>query len=404
MRKSVGVAVVGFCALVAISAGVARATIGGGSISTALVATPGVEESATTATFFDNCGNHYEFWKLQLTKGDLVKITWGSPPAVDTFALWTAETTDTDNSSGCLYSSGGWSDWDVGPALVATNGTPTQAVVPEDGSYPLLFLDSTGAENAGPFSFTATVLHAASVALPDVSSIPGKGTLTASVVAPDNSPIDDSALKLRLNGYWSNHKGGPLRAHKLATATPADGTATFSYSLPPSVLGKTIRLQITGGGVNYQAVKTQKKTVKVLVSAIGPVLLTSAQLKAESKRLKQPIYWAGPKNGFHYEFTRTTNGNVYVRYLPHGVHAGDRGAKFLIVATYPFPGAYAAVKKYGSGKAVKGPNGSIYVVRPNDPKSVIVAFPKVPDEIEVYDPSPKVARKIVTSGRVRPVR
>ncbi len=409
--RSVGLAVVGVCALVAICASVASATVGGGgSIATAPAVPAGVEQSGNTTAFTDACGLGYEFWTLQLKKGDLVKITWGATAAVDALSLWSPDTVDADHPS-CLYGGGltGWDGWTASPVLYDSNALTTgsqrlaQTVVQTDGSYPLLLLDATGA-SAGPYSFTAVVLHAASVTLPHRSTIPGAGTLKASVVDPDAVGIDDSTLKLTLHGYWSARRGAPPRPHKLATARPTNGSATFSYSLPARVWGKKIRVDISGGGSSYQPVTSQRDSVKVRVPTGSPVLLGPTQLKAASKLLRQPIYWAGRKKGRHYEFTRTANGYLYVRYLPHGVQAGDTRTKFLIVATYPFPQAYAAVKKYSHGKAVAGPHGSIYYVRPDDPKSVLVAFPNVPDEIEVYDPSPAVARMIVATGLLRPVR
>jgi FlaG/FlaF family flagellin (archaellin) len=407
--KSLGAAVIGLCALVVICAGVARATVGGGAtIASAPVVPAGAQRSGDTSTYSDTCGNKYEFWMLQLKQGDLVKITWGSPAAVDTLALFPAGTSDASNSDGCYYAAG-WSHWTASPVLTDTNTTPStthlaQTVVTQNGNYPLLFLDTTGVGNAGAYSFTAVVLHAASVSFAHQAKIPAAGTFRASVLAPDGSPISDSTLTLRLNGYWRNRAGAPIRAHKLATATPTDGTATFHYSLPQRLWRKKIQLNISGGGSSYQAVTSQKESVEVLIPPIGPVVKTAAELKSLSKLLRQPIYWAGPRKGLRYEFWYLQNGNVFVRYLPQRAHVGAPSAKFLIVGTYPVRRAYSKVKKAAHGKAVAGPNGSIYWVRPNDPKSVLVAFPRVNYEIEVYDPSPKVARSIAADGLVRPVR
>jgi hypothetical protein len=410
--RSLGLAVLGFCCLAALCVGVARATGGGSSIAAALVVTPGVQEAGSTSSNADGCQNGFQFWTLHLTQGDVVKVTWGGTGAVDRLALWPTGTSDADNN-GCLYDPVyGWSHWTPSPVLQDANPAPatqrlSQTFVTKTGSYPLLFLDTTGVQNAGSYFFTAQVLHAASVSLPHISSIRGAGQLTAGVLAPDSSPISDSALTLTLNGYWSSGSGAPATAHKLATATPTNGSATFSYSLPIRLWGKKIQLAITGSGSNYQPVASQTGSVKVLVPhqvGLGPIVVSSADLKAASKLLRKPIYWAGRRKGLHYELTRTASGNAFVRYLPHGVVAGDTRPKFLIVATYPFRGAYAAVKKYSKGKAVAGPHGSIYYVRPADRRSVLVAFPKVNYEIEVYDPSPAVARAIAASGRVRPVR
>jgi hypothetical protein len=406
--RSVGAAVVGLCVLVAFCAGVARATDGGGgTIATAPIAPVGSPQIGNTSSFPDACGNGYEFWTLPLKKGDLVKITWGAPAAVDTLALWPPGTVDSFHAA-CLYQSG-WSGWATSPVLSDSNATPTttrlsQTVVPTTGSYPLLFLDTTGTASAGAYSFTAVVLHAASVSLPHRSTLPGAGTLKASVRAPDGSPINDPTLKLALNGYWSTRAGAPPSAHKLATATTTNGSATFGYSLPPRVWGKKIRVDISGGGSSYQAVNSPKEPVNVRVPSRASVVLSLPQLKTASQLLRQPIYWAGPIKGRQYEFTRAQNGYLYVRYLPRGAKAGASGTNFLVVATYPFAGAYDALKKSAKGKAVAGPNGSIYLVRPGDPRSVLIAFPNVDAQIEVYDPNPAIVRAIAATGDVKPVR
>jgi hypothetical protein len=112
--------------------------------------------------------------------------------------------------------------------------------------------------------------------------------------------------------------------------------------------------------------------------------MSAALLKAETEHLGQPIYWAGSVKGYSYEFSRTSNGAVYVRYLPRGVRAGARGAEFLIVAAYRFPGAYAGLKRVAGSRAIAGPGGSIIFVRPTDPR-------------------PAVAMAVAESGKVRPV-
>ena len=133
-----------------------------------------------------------------------------------------------------------------------------------------------------------------------------------------------------------------------------------------------------------------------------PVLLSPAQLRAQAALLGQPFYWAGPRKGYEYEFQRTSNGYVYVRYLRPGLLAGTAG-RFLTISTYPFVGAFKAVKTEGKGDAAAGPGGSIVYVRAGDPTSVLIAFRGVPYEIEVYDPRPPVSVTVARSGRVQPV-
>lgn len=137
---------------------------------------------------------------------------------------------------------------------------------------------------------------------------------------------------------------------------------------------------------------------------IGPIGLSAAGLKAFAKNtLKHPVYWAGAAKGDVYELTRTSNGNAYVRYLPPGVKVGDPRHDWLIVVTYPFPSALPRLTAVANGRGVHLPGGAFALPDAGYPKSVHMAFPGVNYEIEVYNPSPKVALSVATSGHIRPV-
>ena len=137
---------------------------------------------------------------------------------------------------------------------------------------------------------------------------------------------------------------------------------------------------------------------------IGPATFSQNDLAQLSQSIGQPIYWAGPKPGFKYEITETTSGKVYVRYLPSGVKAGDPRANFLIIATYPFPNAFNALKKVAKGHGVALPANGLAVVDQAYRKSVHLAFRGVNFQVEVYSPSPAQARRTAVSGDVQPVR
>jgi hypothetical protein len=139
------------------------------------------------------------------------------------------------------------------------------------------------------------------------------------------------------------------------------------------------------------------------IAAIGPVALSYEQLFAKSAALAEPLYWAGPVNGDSYEFTRTTNGHLFIRYLPFGVRAGALSGRLPIVATYPFPLAYKALRRAARGRGVTGPGGRFIYERPDDPRSVLLAFPRVPYEIEVYNPRPADAMAMAKSGNLAPI-
>jgi len=141
-----------------------------------------------------------------------------------------------------------------------------------------------------------------------------------------------------------------------------------------------------------------------VAKAIAPIALTASGLRTLAQAVDQPIYWAGPKQGYKYELTRTTTGRVYVRYLPRGVKAGAPESKYLIVATYPFPNALAALKAVADHGAIALAGGAIAVVDKAYPKSVHLAYPGVQYQVEVYDPSPARARRVAASGGIQPVR
>ena len=138
-------------------------------------------------------------------------------------------------------------------------------------------------------------------------------------------------------------------------------------------------------------------------TASGAVALRPAGLKALASTLGHPIYWLGRKPGVTYELARTDAGAVFIRYLPSGVAPGTK-RPYLTVATYPFRGSFAAVKR----TAARNPSGTIRlsggglaVVDAGYPKSIHVAYPGVPYQVEVFDPSPARARAVVSSGKVQ---
>jgi hypothetical protein len=139
-------------------------------------------------------------------------------------------------------------------------------------------------------------------------------------------------------------------------------------------------------------------------SFVKPVALSASGLRTLARHVPEPIYWAGPRKGYLYELRRTEKDDIYIRYLPPGVNAGARGAKYLVVASYPFPGALDALEKVAHGKGIRLRGGGLALVNQSYPKSVHLAFPNVDYQVEVYDPSPARALAVASSGEVRRVR
>jgi len=134
--------------------------------------------------------------------------------------------------------------------------------------------------------------------------------------------------------------------------------------------------------------------------------LSPAQLKALAGQVGHPIYWAGTEPNATYEVTKTSDGRIYVRYLPTGVKVGDAKPNYLTVGTYPQTGALAKLKAAAAkshAETIELTGGGFASIDKSKPTSVYVAYPKVNLQIEAYDPKPARVRALVTSGRLAPV-
>src|SRR5262245_1764776 len=101
---------------------------------------------------------------------------------------------------------------------------------------------------------------------------------------------------------------------------------------------------------------------------IGPVAESQEQIASFAKLVGQPIFWAGPQDGYTYELTRTADGKAYVRYLPKGVKVGDPRGDYLIVVTYPFKNSYRILKSISGKEATALPGGGIAAVANGYPR------------------------------------
>jgi hypothetical protein len=133
--------------------------------------------------------------------------------------------------------------------------------------------------------------------------------------------------------------------------------------------------------------------------------MTPGLLRAFAVSVHHPVYWAGRADGYTYEVTQTSDGRVYVRYLPSGVKVGDRRSSFLVVGTYPLKNAFAVTQAAAKGVAAVpvtvGKNGTGFLAKP--PKSFYFAYPRTSFQIEVYSVTPGRAQQLAVSGKVVPV-
>jgi hypothetical protein len=166
-----------------------------------------------------------------------------------------------------------------------------------------------------------------------------------------------------------------------------------------ALIGFGVWLAVRGSGSSSSTAPTTLTTPRV-----GAVAISQSGLQTLSSASGQPIFWAGPKSGYTYELTKTSDGRVYVRYLPSGVALGS-DTPYLTIGTYPVANAYSVTKalaaKSGTA-AVHVGNGGIAFYSKSAPTSVYLAYPGVDYQVETYSPSAAEARQLVASGQVAP--
>jgi hypothetical protein len=141
-------------------------------------------------------------------------------------------------------------------------------------------------------------------------------------------------------------------------------------------------------------------------SAAAPAIVDADALQERSEEEETPIYWAGEQAGAELELSVPEEGRTYVRYLTGGAEAGDPQPNFLTVGTYAFAEPIPALEELAGkpgGVQRTGPGGAVVYFNRNSPSSVYIAYPGVEAQIEVFDPDPKRAKELATSGAIVPV-
>lgn len=142
-------------------------------------------------------------------------------------------------------------------------------------------------------------------------------------------------------------------------------------------------------------------------STVSAEIVDAEALKERSEDEEMPIYWAGEQAGTELELSVPEEGRTYVRYLTGGAEAGDPQPNFLTVGTYafaePIPALEELAEKPG-GVQRSVPDGGIAYFNRNGPNSVYLAYPGQEVQIEVFDPDPKRAKELATSGEIVPIK
>jgi hypothetical protein len=140
--------------------------------------------------------------------------------------------------------------------------------------------------------------------------------------------------------------------------------------------------------------------------ADAPTIVSADELKEIAEDAERPIYWAGERPGTRLEYERTEDGLIYIRYLTGEAEAGDPSTSFLTIGTYRVGDAAKGLEKVERRpNTVRHdlPSGGLVVVNTEQPTSAYVAYPDAEEQVEVYDPDPKQAIRVATSGEVVPI-
>ena len=130
--------------------------------------------------------------------------------------------------------------------------------------------------------------------------------------------------------------------------------------------------------------------------------VTPEELAAEAASLGRPVYWAGPQEGAVIELERTAEGNTSVRYIPEGEDAEGAAGDYLTIVTYPYPNARKALEQQAAGSIFSRelPEGGFAISQPGQPTNAYLAYEDEDYQVEVYDPRPGRALKLVLDGSV----
>lgn len=147
-------------------------------------------------------------------------------------------------------------------------------------------------------------------------------------------------------------------------------------------------------------------TAANVVPGIRAQIVSFAKLRELTGGVRHPVFWAGARPGARIEFTQTTDGSTYVRYLTGSAKAGTQRAGYVVVATYPQPDAYDRATKIArsSDYAVRTlPNGTTAITKPGRPQNIYVVSPGKPYQVEVFAPTAAQAQRLVSGGVIVPV-
>ena len=168
-------------------------------------------------------------------------------------------------------------------------------------------------------------------------------------------------------------------------------------------LGAVIAVAVAAGLVVWLVLRNDGSSSSTPDPVPGAHAMTAAKLATLARSIRHPVFWLGPKR------TRRTRsprpGREDLRPLP--AEGGDARRRQAVPdgRDLPVPGLRGdqsrRARRRDDRKARSRRPGR---ARPGYPQSVHLAYPGLDYQVEVYDPTPSRAMRLVSAGRLRALR
>lgn len=193
---------------------------------------------------------------------------------------------------------------------------------------------------------------------------------------------------------------------QVANSTPSPASMAGRLRNTRLRLGAVLSLAVGAALVAWLLIGNHGSSFSMApVTPVAPSALSASGLMTVAGQVGHPVYWAGRKAGYTYEYRRDRDDNIFIRYLPRGTPVGANG-RFLGIGTYRLADAYAAIQRAARNKnsvTVNLPKGGLAVYSRLRPTAWWFADPGSHYQVGVFAPTASAARKLVLEGRVVPV-
>lgn len=170
------------------------------------------------------------------------------------------------------------------------------------------------------------------------------------------------------------------------------------------IIAALIATAVVSSGATYFITKpapvqfSEQTTDQAKIS--GGVVLSETELKAQVKKLKLTVFWAGAMKDAKYTLNASNPKQIYVRYLPNGKGLSDNRRQYRVIATYAVTGAYASTAAAGNqsnGVTLSRADGAVVYYNKLEPTNVYLAEKDSNYQVEIFDPEATTSLQLATT-------